>query len=413
MSPEQFSDSAEISYQSDIYSVGVVFYEMITGVKPYKNEFTPEVLTCIAKGKCTPATKLIKDLPPIAKKILKKTFNPKLSRRYKSLFHLIKLLRKYFKKFNVYEVRASVKKLLIKNKKIENSPFLISYRRQKIRNIIFSSIFYGIMGLCILAALFYYTNRYYEWVVPKDYGKIILEFDSANLDPENIFVGIDGKYNKAYFKTKYKLIKTKDKNKKTKFSIEKIISKNYKKSFYLTKDEHEISVVSCSYKNTKKVIVSPRIMQRKSNKTANGQIVNIQIGELQPKEVIVFFRFWDAITNKWLFSFDHYSEKYLSRVKNEEDNLKIYYRDRYIELKDYFYLRYKSKRDPFSSNLRYYFMVSDFKDGNTSYFTKKFNIEFALDDRTVYIHTPLTPKPAKMTTKDDIGAAIPCRPPGH
>jgi len=59
MSPEQFSDSSEITFQSDIYSLGVVFYEMITGVKPYKNEFTPEVLTAISKGRCTPATKLI------------------------------------------------------------------------------------------------------------------------------------------------------------------------------------------------------------------------------------------------------------------------------------------------------------------------------------------------------------------
>ena len=402
MSPEQFSDSAEITYQSDIYSVGVVFYEMITGVKPYKNEFTPEVLTCIAKGKCTPATKLISDLPPIAKKILRKTFNPKLSRRYKSLFQLIKLLRKYFKKFNVYEVRASVKKLLLKTKKIEKSPFLISYKRQKIRNLIFSSIFYGILIIGILAALFFYTNRYYEWIVPNKYGRIILEFNSANLDPENIFVGIDGKYNKAFFNKKFKLVKSKDKNKKIKYKIEKIVSKNYKKSFYLTKDEHEISVVSGSYKNTKKVIVSPRTMQRKSKRTSTGQIVNIQIGELQPKEVIVFFRFWDAITNKWLFGFDHYSEKYYGRVKNEEDNLKIYYKDRYIKLKDYIYLRYKYKRDPFSSNLKYYFMVDDFKTKDSSYFIKKFNIKFALDDRTVYIHTPLTPKPAKIIIYSDI-----------
>ena len=32
---------------------------------------------------------------------------------------------------------------------------------------------------------------------------------------------------------------------------------------------------------------------------------------------------------------------------------------------------------------------------------KKFNIKFALDDRTVYIHTPLTPKPAIISIISD------------
>ncbi len=404
MSPEQFSDSSVISYQSDIYSLGVVFYEMLTGLKPYKNEFTPEVLTCIAKGKCTPATKLISDLPPIAKKILKKTFNPKLSRRYKSLYHLIKLLRKYFKKFNVYEVRASVKRLLIKDKKILQSPFLVSYKRQKIRNIVFSSLIYGILAIGILTGLFIYTNRYYEWIVPGKYGKILMEFESANLDTENIIIGVDGKYQKAFFKKNRKLVKIKDKNKKSKFAIKTEIDKNFKKYFYVTEGEHEFSVVSGSYKNTKKVIVSPRTLQKKSKKTSKGQNVNIYIGALQPKEVLLFFRFWDAITNKRLFNFDHYSENYLRNLYKEEDSLKIYYFNakRYMKLKDYILLRYKYRRDPFSSDTSYFFMVDGFKTDNISYETKKFNIKFALDDRTVYIHTPLTPKPSKITIISDI-----------
>ncbi len=397
MSPEQFSDSSEITFQSDIYSLGVVFYEMITGVKPYKNEFTPEVLTAISKGKCTPATKLIKDLPPIVKKILKKTFNPKLKRRYKSLFHLIKILRKYFKKFNVYEVRASVKRLLVKDKKILESPFFVSYKRQRIRSIIFSSIFLGVLIIGLLTALFVYTNTYYELIVPDEYGKIVLEFERVNLDPENIFIGVDGKYEKANFK-KFppKLVKKQDKNKKNKYVFEIEILKKFSKDFYLTKGEHEFNVVSGSYKNSKKIIILPRIMQRKSKRAAKGQNVNIAIGELQPKDVIVFFRFWDSITNNYLFNFDYYPEKYVNRVKVEEDNLKISYNRRYITLKDYIQLRYKAKRDPFTSDSIYYFLVENFKLNDSSYETKRFNVKFALDDRTVYIHTPLTPKPCKI-----------------
>lgn len=396
MSPEQFSDSSEITFQSDIYSLGVVFYEMITGVKPYKNEFTPEVLTAISKGRCTPATKLIKDLPTIVKKILKKTFNPKLKRRYKSLFHLIKILRKYFKKFNVYEVRASVKRLLVKDKKILESPFFVSYKRQRIRSVVFSSIIFGILIIGLLAALFFYTNTYYEFIVPNKYGKLLLEFERVNLDPENIFIGIDGKYEKANFKQFPKIVKKRDKNKKTTFTIERDILKIFKKYYYLTQGEHEFNVVSGSYKNSKKIIILPRVMQKKSKRAAKGQNVNIQIGQLQPKDVIVFFRFWDSITNNFLFSFEYYPDKYVNRVKDEEDNLKILYNKRFITLKDYIQLKYKAKRDPFSSDSSYYFLVENFKLNESFYDPKRFNVKFALDDRTVYIHTPLTPKPAKI-----------------
>ena len=87
MSPEQFSDSKTITYQSDIYSLGVVFYEMLTGERPFKNEFSPEVLSAIMKGKYTPATKIVKSLPEIVKKILRKTFNPKPKRRFRIYLH--------------------------------------------------------------------------------------------------------------------------------------------------------------------------------------------------------------------------------------------------------------------------------------------------------------------------------------
>ena len=112
MSPEQFSTTKEITYQSDIYSLGVVLYEMLTGVVPFRNEFSSEVLAAIAHGRFVPASKLVKNLPDICKKILAKTFNPDIRKRYKNFVPVINLLKKYFKKYNVYELKASVKCLL-------------------------------------------------------------------------------------------------------------------------------------------------------------------------------------------------------------------------------------------------------------------------------------------------------------
>ena len=131
MSPEQFSDSKSITYQSDIYSLGVVFYEMLTGERPFKNEFSPEVLSAIMKGKFTPATKIVKSLPKIVKTILRKTFNPKVKRRFKNLFSLIKILRKHFKKYNTFEIKDSIKRLLRVDKKIMQSPFYRNFKKDR------------------------------------------------------------------------------------------------------------------------------------------------------------------------------------------------------------------------------------------------------------------------------------------
>ena len=39
MSPEQFEDSSKVDNRADIYSLGVMLYEMVTGSKPYPAEF--------------------------------------------------------------------------------------------------------------------------------------------------------------------------------------------------------------------------------------------------------------------------------------------------------------------------------------------------------------------------------------
>ena len=186
MSPEQFSSKKEVTYQSDIYSLGVVFYEMITGVRPFKNEYSTEVLDSIVRGKFVPPSKYVEGLASIAKSILSKTFTPKPQNRYRDLIPLIKKLRAFFRKFNTFEIRDALKRIVVNDKSVGKSRFLIRYenrKRQKFYKILID-FFTIVLGV---GFIFYYTNSFYELLFPNIYGRVILEFNKANMNENNIF----------------------------------------------------------------------------------------------------------------------------------------------------------------------------------------------------------------------------------
>jgi serine/threonine-protein kinase len=72
MAPEQATGSAEVDRRTDIYALGIILYEAVTGRLPFKAETFNQLLFEIALAKIIPARELVPDLDPAIDSIIMK-----------------------------------------------------------------------------------------------------------------------------------------------------------------------------------------------------------------------------------------------------------------------------------------------------------------------------------------------------
>lgn len=95
MSPEQIREPKDAGAKSDIYSSGVVLYEMLTGTLPFNSRSLPKLIDAIYRGDKPTPSSLRPEIDRELEHIVLKAMHPRMEERYETAREFYEALEEY------------------------------------------------------------------------------------------------------------------------------------------------------------------------------------------------------------------------------------------------------------------------------------------------------------------------------
>ncbi|MCH7772591.1 MAG: protein kinase, partial [Bacteroidetes bacterium] len=169
MSPEQ-TKGEEVDHRTDIWSLGIILYEMVTGKSPFKGEYDQAIMYSILNENPQPITGLRTGVPMELERIVNKILIKNQEERYQNIADILVDLKNIKKE---YETSTSTSKTVTATSRPKNIIQIIS----------------GVFILVFLAVILYFLFR--PETVERIDSIAVLPLENLSGDPEQEYF-VDG-----------------------------------------------------------------------------------------------------------------------------------------------------------------------------------------------------------------------------
>jgi serine/threonine protein kinase len=118
MSPEQIREPKDAGAKSDVYSSGVLLYEMLTGSLPFNSRSLPKLIDAIYRGEKQPPSALRAEIDKELESIVLKAMHPRMDQRYDTA-------REFFEALEEYNARQPVARTAQQRAKPVEAPTIV------------------------------------------------------------------------------------------------------------------------------------------------------------------------------------------------------------------------------------------------------------------------------------------------